>query len=102
MFVLLCLHRWHSHAGLQVGDGLAGPLIVRQPKSIDENGNHYDCDLPDHVIMLQNWQNEMSVNEFVPSFYQRVFNKFTSKTGTCNFNWRAHFIKLLMIFLVTM
>ena len=71
VFVLFYIHRWHSHAGLQAGDGLNGPLIVRQPKSKDENGKYYDLDLPDHVIMLQNWQNELGLNEFVPGFYQR-------------------------------
>ena len=73
------MQRWHSHAGLQSGDGLDGPLIVRQPKSKDENGDSYDCDLPDHVIMLQNWQNELGVNEFVQDLYKaRTIDEVTS------------------------
>ena len=46
-------HFWHSHSGLQRSDGLYGALVVREPD--DPNGALYDHDLPDHVILIQDW-----------------------------------------------
>ena len=81
--------RWHSHAGLQAGDGLNGPLIVRQRKSKDENGDHYDCDLPNHVIMLQNWQYELGVNEFIQKSYKARVRKDAGSSNTILINGRG-------------
>ncbi|XP_059478414.1 uncharacterized protein LOC132198398 isoform X2 [Neocloeon triangulifer] len=44
---------WHSHDGLQKMDGLTGSIIVRSLK--DPSFQHYDWDLPSHVIVLQDW-----------------------------------------------
>ena len=38
-------HWWHSHNGLQRGDGLAGPIIVRQPSQVDVHSRLYDTGL---------------------------------------------------------
>lgn len=63
--------RWHSHSGLQRGDGVAGAFIVRQPKAIDVNGHLYDFDKPEHVIVVQDWSHRMGINHFVRDFYQK-------------------------------
>ena len=48
-------HWYHSHTGLQVGEGLAGAFIVREPKSHDPNNALYDEDLSDHVMVINDW-----------------------------------------------
>ena len=61
--------RWHSHAGLQRGDGVAGALIVRQPKDQDPNKDHYDEDKHEHVVVVQDWSHGLSVTEFNKAVY---------------------------------
>ena len=61
--------RWHSHAGLQRGDGISGALIVRQPKDQDPNKGHYDEDKYEHVVVVQDWSHELSVTEFNKAVY---------------------------------
>lgn len=41
-------HFWHSHTGVQKSEGILGPLIVRQPKTEDPNGDLYDFDEDDN------------------------------------------------------
>ncbi|XP_053949626.1 uncharacterized protein LOC128857857 isoform X1 [Anastrepha ludens] len=48
-------HWWHSHVGHQRGFGIAGALVVRQPKADDMHSALYDFDLSEHTIMLQDW-----------------------------------------------
>ncbi|XP_041367040.1 laccase-4-like [Gigantopelta aegis] len=48
-------HWYHSHTGIQLGDGLNGAFVVRQPQDIDPNGALYDHDLSEHVIMVNDW-----------------------------------------------
>ncbi|XP_050335356.1 LOW QUALITY PROTEIN: uncharacterized protein LOC126762561 [Bactrocera neohumeralis] len=48
-------HWWHSHVGHQRGFGIAGALVVRQPKVEDVHGSLYDFDFSEHTIMLQDW-----------------------------------------------
>lgn len=35
--------------------GLAGTLVVRQPKVHDPNSQLYDYDLPSHVMLILDW-----------------------------------------------
>ncbi|CAL4147895.1 unnamed protein product [Meganyctiphanes norvegica] len=46
-------HWWHAHTGFQRGDGVYGGLIVR--KTLEDNSHMYDHDLPEHLIMVQDW-----------------------------------------------
>ena len=41
-FTLSGTHWWHSHVGLQRGDGFVGPLIVRQPSIDNVHSDLYD------------------------------------------------------------
>ncbi|XP_069675378.1 uncharacterized protein [Periplaneta americana] len=57
-------HYWHSHDGLQKLDGLQGNLVIATPKSGDPNGNLYDFDLPEHVLMILDWLNNTAEERF--------------------------------------
>ncbi|XP_076058516.1 uncharacterized protein LOC143035925 [Oratosquilla oratoria] len=49
-------HFWHSHSGLQRGDGLFGGLVVRDPE--DPHVDLYDEDLPEHLLVVSEWKHE--------------------------------------------
>ncbi|KAJ8298424.1 hypothetical protein KUTeg_024955 [Tegillarca granosa] len=55
-------HFWHSHTGVQRGDGLFGAFIVREPTDVHEG--LYDFDLPEHVISINSWYNELTIEMF--------------------------------------
>lgn len=61
-------HWWHSHSGLYRGDGLFGPLVIRQPKSRDPHADLYDLDLADHVMVVNDWPHKPVVDMFT-AFY---------------------------------
>ncbi|XP_050712599.1 uncharacterized protein LOC126996265 [Eriocheir sinensis] len=44
---------WHSHSGLNRGEGVFGALVVRQAE--DPHRNLYDTDLPEHVMVIHDW-----------------------------------------------
>ncbi|XP_071949652.1 uncharacterized protein [Antedon mediterranea] len=48
-------HWWHSHVGVQRGDGLYGALIVREPRQKEFNSKEYDFDLPQHYMLFNDW-----------------------------------------------
>ncbi|PVD19698.1 hypothetical protein C0Q70_20189 [Pomacea canaliculata] len=68
-------HFWHSHAGLQRADGLFGSLIVRQPPSHDIHSPLYDFDLPEHVIIVTDWLNELVTSRFASHHHDDGDNK---------------------------
>lgn len=45
-------------------DGIAGPLIIRQPIETDPQRNQYDFDLPEHVMIIQDWSSDEGVEKF--------------------------------------
>lgn len=51
---------YHSHAGHQKANGAYGAFIVRT-NEVDE---HFDKDLPDHVIVLSDWMNSLTEDYF--------------------------------------
>ncbi|KAF4524251.1 hypothetical protein B566_EDAN008797 [Ephemera danica] len=53
---------WHSHDGMQKMDGVTGALIVRSPK--DPSLPHYDWDLSEHVVVLQDWMHFFTATKF--------------------------------------
>lgn len=56
---------WHSHSGVQKGEGIFGRLNVRQPKKDDPNGDLYDFDEDQHSILLTDWLNR-PLAEYLP------------------------------------
>nr|XP_053655696.1 uncharacterized protein LOC128704618 [Cherax quadricarinatus] len=56
---------YHSHVGLQRGDGVYGAIIVRQPRQDDPNFNTYDYDLPQHIIQVQDWLHVPTLDKFI-------------------------------------
>lgn len=46
-------HFWHSHLGLQRGDGVFGAMIVRNPS--DPLDKLYDFDMSEHTIITNDW-----------------------------------------------
>ncbi|XP_033122701.1 laccase-15-like isoform X2 [Anneissia japonica] len=57
-------HWWHSHSGIQRGDGMYGSLIVRAPKETEVNGGEYDFDLSEHVMIVNDWTSNMIMENF--------------------------------------
>lgn len=51
-------HYYHSHSGLQRTNGIFGKIDVRDP--YDPNELFYDYDLPEHSILLSDWNNELA------------------------------------------
>ncbi|XP_071949443.1 uncharacterized protein [Antedon mediterranea] len=60
-------HWWHSHVGVQRGDGMYGALIVREPRQKEFNSKEYDFDLKHHYILFNDWLNIMSLNILIAS-----------------------------------
>nr|XP_054770703.1 uncharacterized protein LOC129278587 [Lytechinus pictus] len=60
---------WHSHSGLQRADGLFGPFIVRQRKKDDVHSSLYDVDDHDHVIMMSDWTDTLSMQHMMKDLH---------------------------------
>lgn len=59
-------HWWHSHIGVQRSDGAFGALIVRKPKEQQPPSvtKLYEFDLPEHIIIIQDWEHMSAVATF--------------------------------------
>ncbi|XP_034099549.2 uncharacterized protein LOC117564761 [Drosophila albomicans] len=68
-------HFWHSHTGMQRGDGVFGSLIVRRPKNSDPHGGLYDFDLSEHVLVVQDWIHEPGASIFAFHHHSSGDNK---------------------------
>ncbi|XP_035778845.1 uncharacterized protein LOC118459510 isoform X1 [Anopheles albimanus] len=66
-------HFWHSHTGMQRGDGAFGALIIRKDNDMHEL--LYDQDLPEHVITVQDWGHEQGVSLFASHHHSTGDNK---------------------------
>ncbi|XP_067614892.1 uncharacterized protein Mco4 isoform X2 [Eurosta solidaginis] len=55
-------HWWHSHVGHQRGFGLAGAMVIRQPRVDDVHFALYDFDYSEHTIFIQDWMYDMSAS----------------------------------------
>lgn len=84
-------HFWHSHAGLQRADGLFGSLIVRQPPSHDIHSPLYDFDLPEHVIIVTDWLNELVTSRFASHHHDDGDNK--AESMLINGQYVSHLFK---------
>ncbi|XP_022095251.1 laccase-like [Acanthaster planci] len=54
---------WHSH-GLQRPDGAVGTLIIRTGARDDVLDDLYDHDLSEHVIIVQDWINQLYIDRY--------------------------------------
>ncbi len=54
-------------AGFQIADGLAGAIIVRQPRYADPHSSLYDHDLYSHTIVVMDWMHNLADEKF-PGF----------------------------------
>ncbi|XP_002057875.2 uncharacterized protein Mco1 [Drosophila virilis] len=68
-------HFWHSHTGMQRGDGVFGSLIIRRPKNSEPHGGLYDFDLSEHVLVVQDWIHDTGASIFAYHHHSRGDNK---------------------------
>ncbi|XP_002067090.2 L-ascorbate oxidase [Drosophila willistoni] len=68
-------HFWHSHTGMQRGDGMFGALVIRKPKSTEPHGGLYDFDLSEHVMVVQDWIHDAGASIFAFHHHSRGDNK---------------------------
>lgn len=68
-------HFWHSHTGMQRGDGAFGALIIKQPIELDQHRGLYDVDSSDHHILLQDWDSVVGVSMFNAHHHAKGINK---------------------------
>lgn len=66
-------HFWHSHLGMQRGDGLFGALIVRNPEEPHEN--LYDFDTSEHIMITNDWTHMPGNSVFTAHHHGRGSNK---------------------------
>ncbi|GAB0095780.1 Multicopper oxidase [Sergentomyia squamirostris] len=68
-------HFYHSHTGVQRGDGSLGALIVRLPRSEDVHAKLYDHDEPKHLMVLQDWTTVTGISMFNAFHHSNGDNK---------------------------
>ncbi|XP_038050215.1 laccase-5-like [Patiria miniata] len=68
-------HWWHAHAGMQRADGVFGALVVRQPTQREQHGSLYDYDLPEHVVLLHDWLDQVTLVKFAAHHHDNGSNK---------------------------
>jgi FtsP/CotA-like multicopper oxidase with cupredoxin domain len=66
-------HFWHSHLGLQRGDGVYGALVVRNSEEPHED--LYDFDMTEHILITNDWTHTTSVSVFTAHHHGRGDNK---------------------------
>nr|XP_039255938.1 laccase-like [Styela clava] len=68
-------HFWHSHAGLQTSDGLAGPIVVNRPEQDDPHRDLYDVDSEEYMIFAFDWLHQLTLTKFLASHHSTGSNK---------------------------
>lgn len=68
-------HFWHSHIGMQRGDGAFGAMIVRAPKEDDPHAALYDYDLSEHSVMIIDWGEVIGLQKFLCHHHAEGDNK---------------------------
>ena len=66
---------WHAHAGLQRADGLFGPIIIHKYEEHNPHLTLYDRDLQEHVITVNDWLNNTSIEKFAGHHHNDGDNK---------------------------
>ncbi|KAF2354537.1 Multicopper oxidase type 2 [Trinorchestia longiramus] len=78
-------HFWHGQNGLQRGDGLYGPLIVRKPDDQEPNKLFYDHDLTAHVLTIS----DLAARDMESLYTERYFNEEQTPPTTILINGRG-------------
>ncbi|KAM7348084.1 multicopper oxidase 1 [Cochliomyia hominivorax] len=68
-------HFWHSHTGMQRGDGVFGALIIKKPKIQEPHGHLYDFDLTEHKMIVQDWVHVPGISMFASHHHSKGDNK---------------------------
>uniref|UniRef100_A0A1B6FJ43 Laccase n=1 Tax=Cuerna arida TaxID=1464854 RepID=A0A1B6FJ43_9HEMI len=68
-------HFWHSHTGLQRGDGHFGSLIIRTTDSENPHLGLYDQDLSEHTMLILDWSHQLGVAMFTAHYHSDGDNK---------------------------
>nr|BAJ06132.1 laccase 1 isoform G [Nephotettix cincticeps] len=68
-------HFWHSHTGVQRGDGAFGSFIIRTPSTLDPHTALYDADLSEHVILVLDWSHQLGMAMFTAHYHSDGDNK---------------------------
>ncbi|XP_033096053.1 laccase-1-like [Anneissia japonica] len=68
-------HWWHGHSGMHRSDGIFGALIVRQAPSRDANYLLYDYDLSEHIMLVHDWLDQITVVKFSAHHHDDGSNK---------------------------
>ncbi|XP_045468970.1 laccase-4-like isoform X1 [Harmonia axyridis] len=71
-------HFWHSHTGMQRGDGVFGAFIVHVPEEEDLHKELYDYDLKEHVMILMDWDHVTGMQKFTSHHHNDGDNKPTN------------------------
>lgn len=66
-------HFWHSHLGLQRGNGVFGAFIVRNPVELHEN--LYDFDMFEHTLITNDWTHQPANSIFTAHHHGGGDNK---------------------------
>lgn len=66
-------HFWHSHLGMQRGDGVFGALIVRNGEEPHEN--LYDFDMSEHIMVTNDWTHLSATSIFTAHHHGKGSNK---------------------------
>ncbi|XP_055904766.1 uncharacterized protein LOC129940445 [Eupeodes corollae] len=53
---------YHSHSGHHKSNGQYGAFVIREPKHLIPNLKEYDYDLPEHYILLSDWNHGYAEN----------------------------------------
>ncbi|XP_026470768.1 laccase-2-like [Ctenocephalides felis] len=68
-------HFWHSHSGMQRADGAFGSFIVREPVETNPHADLYDYDLPEHVLVILDWEHQLGMDKFLAHHHGGGNNK---------------------------
>ena len=92
-------HYWHAHAGLHKGDGMFGAIVVRQPPSLDPHYALYDHDLSEHVIIVHDWMDMMSLPKYLGHHHD---GRLTTPSMMLINGWNGYLFRLTKCFKVQM
>ncbi|XP_038052309.1 laccase-like [Patiria miniata] len=74
---------WHAH-GVQRVDGASGFLIVRQAAPNEVHSGMYDQDRPDHLLILQDWLDELFIDRYARVYLRADYAKLSSESLLIN------------------
>ncbi|WAR13269.1 LAC2-like protein [Mya arenaria] len=85
-------HWWHSHTGVQLGDGLYGAFIVREPPSSDSRYSMYDKDLSGHVMLINDWPDKPQIYRYMEEMQDRWMHPYLGINVLLNGRGRKHLV----------